>query len=75
MSEIKKITYVGKIIGDLKNDTETIQNDLTSLETDFGQTKAEVDALTIPKSLKGFGITMVTASFMAMAFYVFALVA
>ena len=36
--------------------------------------REKVDALTIPKSLKGFGITMVTASFMAMAFYVFALV-
>lgn len=36
--------------------------------------REKVDALAIPKSLKGFGITMVTASFMAMAFYVFALV-
>ena len=37
--------------------------------------REKVDNLEISKHLKGFPITMATASFMAMAFYVFALVA
>ena len=36
--------------------------------------RGKVDRLQVARSLKGFPITMVTASFMAMAFYIFNLV-
>ena len=39
MSEIKKITYVGKTISDLGKNTEIIQSGLTSLKTDVEQIK------------------------------------
>ena len=36
--------------------------------------RTKVDHLDIPNSFKGFPITMITASFIAMAFYVFNLI-
>ncbi len=40
----------------------------------LGGLRQKTDFLDVPKSLKGFPITMVTACFMAMAFYVFNLI-
>ncbi|MBQ3066492.1 MAG: electron transport complex subunit RsxA, partial [Clostridia bacterium] len=37
--------------------------------------RSKVDKLNIAKPLRGFPITLITACFMAMAFYVFTLVA